>query len=175
MVSIWPFSPRLCSPFYLFMLIPLWHFLLILLSSSTNTNDYPEPWHHIRDTEGNHVYLFDTSEECKSYFIKHNIPPEMIKIVNVCDSNCCSYMEEHGITHTHHCQEDCSAADATTAATTSSSTAATTTTTDATAPSLECEKAAEKGYHPDIYEDRPLWWVWFFAFCPPFIKSQSHS
>ena len=137
---------------YFIMLISLWHFLFILLSSSTNTNDYPEQWHNIVDNEGNHVYLFNTSEECKSFFTKHNVPPEMIKIVNVCDSNCCSYMEEHGITHTEHCQEDCSAADATTTAT-----AATTATTDATVLSLECEKAAEKGYHPDIFEDRPLW------------------
>jgi hypothetical protein len=145
------------------MLIPLWHFLFILLSSSTNTNDYPEPWHHIRDTEGNHVYLFDTSEECKSYFTKHNIPPEIIKIVNVCDSNCCSYMEEHGITHTHHCQEDCSAADATTTTATSSSTAAATTTTvtttDQTAPDsdvIECEKAS-RYYHPPVDMSRPYW------------------
>ena len=141
---------------YLFMLITIVTFLfLFYYPSSTNTNDYPEAFHNIVDSEGNHVYLFDTSEECKSFFTKHNIPPDIIKIVNVCDSNCCSYMEEQGITQTHHCQEDCSAVDATTTAATT--TAATTTTTDATAPSLECEKAAEKGYHPDIYAERPLW------------------
>ena len=129
--------------FYSFMLITIVTFpFLCYYPSSTNTNDYPEAFHNIVDSEGNHVYLFDTSEECKSFFTKHNIPPEIIKIVNVCDSNCCSYMEEQGITQTHHCQEDCSAAE-----------------TDQTAPDsdvIECEKAS-RYYHPPVDMSRPYW------------------
>ena len=70
-------------------------------------------------------------------------------------------MEEHGFENTHHCQEDCSAADATT--TTSSSIAATATaavtTTVQTVPDsdvIECEKAS-RYYHPPVDMSRPYW------------------
>ncbi len=133
----------------------------LLFDFSTNTNDYHPAWDMALDEHGTHMFFFNTIEECKEFYKKSGVLHDHIMSVNVCDSNCCSYMEEHDIKNAHHCQEDCSAADA--ATTTSSSTAATTTTavttTDQTVPDsdvIECEKAS-RYYHPPVDMSRPYW------------------
>lgn len=83
-----------------------------------------------------------------TYYTHHGISEDHIKSVNVCDSSCCSYMEEHGFENTHHCQEDCSAADPTTTAATTTTTA---TTTDQTGPDADvptCDNYS-RYWHPE--------------------------
>ena len=125
--------------------------------SSTNHYNYHAPWENYTDEDGELMFLFETLEECILFYnIKHGVPYELIKGVDVCSSDCCSYMEENGLElYNDECQDDCSPP------------------TTTVAPL--CGDKASPYYHPPTKMNDSYWYVIDFIWSSVFNdKRQSH-
>ncbi len=58
------------------------------------------------DASGDHEFLFHTMEDCVGYFQPHLGPDDVVKTVDVCSQDCCSYTEQYGLS-SDQCHDDC--------------------------------------------------------------------